>query len=242
MPHPPIFQTLRDIAPTISVGLLTADMLSVGSELGVLERTGVQLAHVDVMDGCFVPMMTLGPPWIRALKSRLLKDVHLMIQEPLTKVADYVAAGADMVTVHVESGPHIHRVLQSMGRMANINDGTRGLIRGVALNPGTPVETLDPLIDELELILLLAVNPGWGGQSFIPSTLRKLQKVRRMLADHQREVLVGIDGGVTKSNIADVAAAGADIIITGSAVFDGRAAEENALFMLSAVEPYRKRR
>jgi len=226
-------------APALSVGVLTADLLSLGSELKVLEDAGVTVAHVDVMDGCFTPMMTVGPPIVRALrKCRLLRDVHLMIDEPLTKVADYVAAGADIVTVHVESTVHIHRVLQQLGSMTNANDPARGLVRGVALNPGTPVEAVLPVLDQIDVVLLLAVNPGWGGQTFIPSTLDRLAQVKALTAKAGRRVLTGIDGGITRRNIGEVARACADLIVTGSAVFDGRDAAGNARAMLAAVRAH----
>lgn len=228
-------QLLRELSPTVSVGLLTADLLRLGSEISLLERTGVRIVHVDVMDGCFVPAMTVGPPWIKALTGSLLKDVHLMVQDPIGKVADYVACGADIITVHVEADLHIHRVLQSLGKMVNANDPARGLVRGIALNPGTPVEALEPLLDEVEMVTLLAVNPGWGGQSFIPSTFPRIEKVRRLLLQQKRDILLGVDGGVTRANIAEIGAAGADIIVTGSAVFDGKAPEENARFMLETL-------
>ena len=240
MPPSHIFRLLRESSPTVSVGLLTADLLRLGSELSLLERTGVRLAHVDVMDGCFVPAMTVGPPWIRALKGPLLKDVHLMVRDPIGKVADYVACGADIVTVHVEADLHIHRVLQSLGKMVNANDPARGLIRGVALNPGTPLEALEPLLEEVEMVVLLAVNPGWGGQSFISSTFARIEKVRRLLEERGKEILLGVDGGVTRTNIAEIAAAGADIIVTGSAVFDGKSPEENARFMLETLKRFPK--
>jgi ribulose-phosphate 3-epimerase len=229
---------LAGLAPTLSVGILTADLLSLGSELALLERAGIGVAHVDVMDGCFCPLMTVGPPIVRAMKTRMLKDVHLMIDEPLSKVGDFVAAGADIVTVHVESSAHVHRVLQQLGAMANANDPARGLVRGVALNPGTPVEAVEPLLDQAELVLLLAVNPGWGGQRFIPATLDRLARVKEMVARAARRILVGVDGGITRQNVAEVARAGADLIVTGSAVFDGKAAAANAAVMLEAVRPH----
>ncbi len=228
-------ELLRAVAPTVSVGVVTANLLELGSEIALLERTGVKLAHVDVMDGCFCPMMTVGPPFIKAIKTSLLKDVHLMIEEPLEKVAEYVAAGADIVTIHVEDCSHVHRVLQKLGTLTNANDVERGIVRGVALNPGTPLETLEPLLDELEYILLLAVNPGWGGQKYIPSTTARLARVQRMIADSGKNIILGVDGGITKENIAQVAATGADLIVTGSAVFDGKTPEANARFMLDAV-------
>ena len=202
MAKPKGLELLRAAAPTVSVGVITANLLSLGSEISLLERTGVKLAHVDVMDGCFCPMMTVGPPFIKAIKTSLLKDVHLMIEEPLEKVADYVAAGADIVTIHVEACSHVHRVLQKLGTLTNVNDAERGIVRGVALNPGTPLEALEPLLDELEYILLLAVNPGWGGQKYIPSTTARIARVQRMIADSGKNIILGVDGGITKENIA----------------------------------------
>jgi len=223
------------------VGVLTANLLSLGSELTLLEDAGVRVAHVDVMDGCFCPMMTVGPPFVRALPTTLLKDVHLMIDEPLTKVGDYVAAGADIVTVHVEASRHVHRVLQSLGGMANANDAARGIVRGVALNPGTPVAAIEPVLDVIEFVLVLAVNPGWGGQGFIPATLDRMARAKEIAERSGRRILVGVDGGITKKNVAEVARAGADLIVTGSAVFDGKAAADNARFMLDAVAEARRR-
>ena len=235
-------ELLRAAAPTVSVGVITANLLTLGSELELLERTGVKLAHVDVMDGCFCPMMTVGPPFIKALKTSLLKDVHLMIEEPLEKVADYVAAGSDIITIHVEACSHVHRVLQKLGSLTNVNDAERGIVRGVALNPGTPLEALEPLLDELEFILLLAVNPGWGGQKYIPATTVRITRVQRMIADSGKKIILGVDGGITKDNIAEIASAGADLIVTGSAVFDAKTPEANARFMLDAVAAVHSRR
>ncbi len=226
------FELLRQLSPTLSVGVLAADLMKLGSEVSLLEQTDVKLAHVDVMDGCFTPMMTVGPAFVKALKTPLLKDVHLMIQDPLEKVDEYVAAGADVITVHAESETHIHRVFQKLGKMSNANDPARGLVRGVAFNPGTPLAVLKPLIDEVELIMLLGINPGWGGQSFIPSTFARIEEVKGMVAEAERDILVCVDGGVTRDNITDLATAGVDIVVTGSAVFDGKNPVENAEFML----------
>jgi len=236
MAGPTVFEILRNSSPMISVGILTADLLSLGSELSLLERAGVKVVHVDVMDGCFCPMMTVGPPVIKAMSTSLLKDVHLMIDAPMNKVPDYVAAGADVLTIHAEACSHVHRVLQQMKTMKNAGDPLRGLVRGVALNPGTPLEVLEPLLDELELILILAVNPGWSGQRFIPSTRERVEKAKRMITDSRHEILVGVDGGITRDNIGSVAAIGVDLIVTGSAVFDGKTPEANVRFMLEGVK------
>lgn len=226
---------LKAAAPTLSVGILTADLLALGAELRVLEQAGITVVHFDVMDGVFVPMLTFGPPVIRAARTALLKDAHLMIDEPLAKVADYVAAGADIVTVHVEASRHVHRVLQQLGQMKNANDPERGIVRGVALNPGTPVEAIAPLLDEIDLVMLLAVNPGWGGQRFIAATSRRIAQARQIAAAASSDVLIAVDGGITLQNVAEVARAGADLIVTGSAVFDGKSAAANAGAMLQAL-------
>ncbi|MCL5670074.1 MAG: ribulose-phosphate 3-epimerase, partial [Acidobacteria bacterium] len=206
-----------------------------GPELRLLEETGAQAVHFDVMDGVYCPRMTVGPPLIRAIKTPLLKDVHLMIADPLGKVAEFVAAGADVITFHPDASAHPHRVLQEMGKMANANDAGRGLVRGVALNPGMPLQVLEPLLDELEMVLLLAVNPGWGGQSFAASTFRRIEAVKEMIRRSGREILLCVDGGITRNNIAEISRTGADIIVAGSAIFDGKAPRENAKFMLQAV-------
>ena len=227
-------ERLLSLRPAVSVGLLTADLLSLGSELSVLERAGIGVAHVDVMDGVFTPVMTVGPPFVKALRTPLMKDVHLMIRDPLATLADYVAAGADMITVHQESCTHIHRVLQALGTMTHAARPALGIVRGVALNPGTPLEAIEPLLPEMDMLLLLAVNPGWGGQKFIPATFDRMARAKAMIAASGRPVVLGVDGGVTRQNVAAIVAAGAELVVTGSAVFDGKAAAANAAFMLQA--------
>ena len=232
---PSLVARLASLAPTISVGILTADLMALGADLARLDGTGVALLHFDVMDGCFTPMMTFGPPLVKAVRTPLLKDVHLMIDEPLEKLGDYVAGGADVVTVHAESCTHIHRVLQRLGTMENANDPARGIVRGVALNPGTPLAVLEPLLDELDLVHLLAINPGWGGQKFLPATMGRIADVRRLLVRAGRRILLGVDGGITRENVGTLAGSGVDLVVTGSAVFDGKAPAENARAMLAAL-------
>jgi ribulose-phosphate 3-epimerase len=211
--------------PRLSVGILTADWTQMGAELRRLEEAGADYVHVDVMDGVFCPQLTVGPPVVGALRTRLPKDVHLMIEEPLGKAAAYVEAGADVVTVHVEASRHPHRVLQELGSMKTRAGGA--VVRGVALNPGTPVEAVGPLLEHVELVLLLSVNPGWGGQRFLPETERRLGVARRLIESSGRPVMLGVDGGITRDNVGTVAAMGVDVIVTGSAVFDGGDAVAN---------------
>jgi len=214
---------LIDNGPSLSVGMLTADLLRLGDELTALDEAGVKAVHVDAMDGVFCPQSTFGPTLVKALPDRFIKDVHLMIDEPLSKVSAYVDAGADILTFHVESTRHPHRVLQSLLGA--------GVVRGVAINPGTPVVAVQPLLDEL--IMVLGINPGWGGQSFIPSSEARIAEVRALVEG--RTIAVAVDGGITKANIQRVASLGADLIVAGSAVYDGHAAAHNARTMLDLV-------
>jgi ribulose-phosphate 3-epimerase len=210
----------------LSIGITTADWMRMGDELGRLETAGADFVHIDVMDGCFCPQLTVGPPVIGALHTKLKKDVHLMIDEPLEKVRAYVDAGADVLTFHVEATRHPHRVLQALGSSVK---------RGIALNPGTMVAAVEPLLDDVELVLILAVDPGWGGQRFAPNTERRLAAVRELIERSGRRVMLGVDGGVTRENVGSIAAMGVDVIVAGGAVFDGGDASANLKQMLAGV-------
>lgn len=195
------------VAPSI----LSADFAKLGEELRRLETAGADWVHVDVMDGMFVPNLTLGPPIIEALRphSNLPFDVHLMIEKPERYLADFRDAGADVLTVHAEACPHLHRTLTEIRRL--------GCKAGVSLNPSTPVNVLENVLDELDLVLVMSVNPGFGGQSFIPRSLEKITQVRQLLGD--RPVHIEVDGGISPKNADLVREAGATVLVAGSAVF-----------------------
>ena len=195
------------IAPSI----LSADFAALGEAIGRVESAGADLLHVDVMDGHFVPNLTIGPPVIESIRkrTRLPLDVHLMIEEPERWVETYVKAGADYVTVHAEACSHLQRAL-TLIREA-------GARSGVALNPSTPPEVLQYVLDDMDLVLVMSVNPGFGGQSFIPTAYEKIRRLRQLLG--RREVLVSVDGGVQLDNAARLAQAGASVLVAGSFVF-----------------------
>jgi ribulose-phosphate 3-epimerase len=220
MAHP-LVDDLRRAGPSLSVGLVSANLMALGDDVGRLEGAGARLAHFDVMDGSYVPMLTVGPPFIKAVRTAMLKDVHLMVREPLASLGDYVAAGADIITIHPDACTHPHRVLQVLGSTKHRDRPDRTIARGVALNPGLPVDALDPLLDDAEMVLLVAINPGWSGQAFIPATLGRIEAVRRRIAASGRDVLLAVDGGITRAGVGQLAGRGVDLVVTGSAVFDG---------------------
>ncbi|MBB5705677.1 ribulose-phosphate 3-epimerase [Sphingopyxis panaciterrulae] len=199
------------IAPSI----LSADFAALGQEVRAIEAAGADWVHIDVMDGHYVPNLTIGPAVVKALRphSALPFDVHLMIS-PVDGFLDaFAAAGADIITVHPEAGPHIHRSVQhirSLGKKA-----------GVSLNPATPANILDYLIDDVDLVLVMSVNPGFGGQSFIASQLRKIEAIRKMIDKSGRDIRLEVDGGIDADTAPLAIAAGADVLVAGTATFKG---------------------
>jgi len=201
------------VAPSI----LSADFSRLGEEIKAVEAAGADLIHIDVMDGHFVPNITIGPLIVQACRkaTKLPLDVHLMIEDPELYIADFAKAGADYITVHAEAARHLHRLVQSIREH-------KGVKAGVSLNPATPLEELDYILDELDLVLIMSVNPGFGGQAFIPSALRKIRELRQLINDRKLSVEIEVDGGVKPENAAAIAGAGADILVAGSAVYGAK--------------------
>ncbi len=201
---------MRLIAPS----LLAADFARLGEEVRAVEAAGADWIHVDVMDGHFVPNITFGPAVVEAVRrvTRLPLDVHLMITEPDRYVADFARAGASYISVHVETCAHLHRSVHL------IRDA--GARPGVVLNPATPVETLEWVIADVDLVLVMGVNPGFGGQAFIPSSLDKVRRLRRLITEKGLQTLIEVDGGVSAKTVGSIAAAGADVFVAGSAIFN----------------------
>lgn len=222
-------------APKLSVGVLTADLARLGAELDIL-RGAASWAHVDVMDGMFCPQLTVGPAFIAAVASAGIPvDAHLLVDEPRRMLPDVVAAGASVVTVHAEATKHLHRTLQELAELAARREPP--LWRGVAISPATPVHAIDPVLELVDLVLVLAVDPGWPGQRPAANTPRRIRAVRELAAGLGVTVQVGVDGGVTIENAAEIASWGADVIVSGSAVYDGTDPAANLGHLLGQLRP-----
>lgn len=217
----------RKIAPSI----LSANFAQLGADVAMVEQAGAEVIHVDVMDGHFVPNITIGPLVVEAIRpiTQLPLDVHLMIENPGNYIDAFAKAGADYITVHQEATPHLHRVIQSIKE--------KNIKAGVALNPATPLSSIEHVFSDIDLLLIMSVNPGFGGQKFIPSALTKLkqaQEMKQSLGLHQIEIEV--DGGVNLENIKQISDAGAEILVAGSAIYNASNPKKVVYEMLKRVE------
>lgn len=217
---------MADLSPS----LLAADFYNLEKQLKVLEENNIKYLHLDVMDGNFVPNISYGPGIIKAIRPNLdlIFDVHLMIEKPELYIEDYVKAGADMITIHYEATKHPLRVLQQIKEY--------GIKAGISLNPGTPLSVLDYLWDELDLILIMTVNPGFGGQSFIPSSIKKIKETRKLINKNKSDIILEIDGGVKTTNLDSLIDLGIDLFVSGSDIFN-----KDLSLMKEKIEYYLKR-
>ncbi len=200
---------MKKIAPSF----LSADIWQVAAQLSALEEAGCEYLHLDIMDGHFVPNISFGPHYIQGLRkhSKMIFDTHLMVEEPDFLLEDFVKAGADIITVHVEAIKHLHRTIERIK--------SYGLKAGVSLNPATPLSALEEILPLVDLVLIMSVNPGFGGQSFIPEVINKIERLAALKKANNYQFIIEVDGGAKQDNIAQIAAAGAELIVAGSAVF-----------------------
>ena len=215
----------KKIAPSI----LSADFAHLADEIRAVEEAGADLIHVDVMDGHFVPNFTIGPPIVAAIKkvATCPLDVHLMMTNPDDFITEFIEAGSDYLTVHVETCPHLHRTIQSIKE--------KGIKAGVTLNPATPLSSIEPILREVDLLLIMSVNPGFGGQKFIPFVMDKVKAARRMIDSQNLKVELEVDGGLKVDNVGTLSSAGADIFVAGSAIFGSKDYKETIAKMRRAI-------
>jgi ribulose-phosphate 3-epimerase len=222
---------IKNNYPLLSVGILSANLMNLEKDIDILEKNNIKLLHFDVMDGNFVPQLTIGHTFVKAVKTKLFKDVHLMIKDPYNFIPYYISAGADIITLHLESGNHIRACLRLISTSVNVNDVKRKIACGLAITPATPISSIEPFLPDIDIITLIGVNPGYYNETFYDDTIERAFAVKKLIAESKKDIFLCIDGGITKEVIKKVSQVDPHIVVSGSAIFEKNNVKENIQIM-----------
>lgn len=231
-----IIEHIQSKSPTLSINIIDCDLLKLEDQISQIDKSGVELIHFDIKDGCFVPYLTFGPCFVKAVKTTLLKDVHLMIHDPAEKYQDYIESGADIITLHIESDYNLHETLKDFDNYKNINDPERTIIRGIAMNPDIPVEDLAPFLEDVEMVTVMGYNPKFKNGKIDDRLSERVKKIKKMIDYTKKDILLSINGGIDINNIKEFAGLGADILVTGKSVFNDHNLLQNIEKLLALIK------
>lgn len=222
-----IIKKIRTQSPTLSVSISDSNLLDISGQVKQIEQAGVDILHFSIKDGCFVPFLTFGPDLIKAVNTSLLKDVHLMIHDPAEKIDDYIYAGADILTLHIESDYNLLNTFNRIGEFNNTNDPNREILRGIAMNPDIPVEDLAPFLDTVEMVSILTYNPKAKNGKDDDKLVERVQMIKKMIAYSKKDILLSINGILSKSQVKEISSLNADIIVIGKPIYENNKIKEN---------------
>lgn len=230
-----IIKQIKSKTPTLSVNIVDCDLLNLSKIVEQIDGSGLELIHFDVKDGCFVPHMTFGPCVIKAINSKLIKDVHLMIHDPAEKYMDFINSGADIITIHIESDYNLHETLTEIGKAESINHPGQKIIRGLAMNPDIPVEDLAPFLEDVEMVTVMTYNPKVKNGKTDDKLRERIIRIKKMIDYTKKDILLSIKGGINEDNIREYIDLGADILVTGRIIFKNNSIINNINELLSVI-------